>query len=109
MMRKSDKVALSIYLKNINQSALKSWSFSIPLIINGGWIICQLCSIKGRENYGKVTKDYLKLIPKMYSIREKTCHLDHKEKEILLLIHSISSCDSVGGLFGFRLLARLRC
>ena len=37
----------------------------------------------------------------MYSIREKTCHLDHQEKEILLLIHSISSCDSVSGLFGF--------
>ena len=43
----------------------------------------------------------------MYSIREKTCHLDHKEKEILLLIHSMLSCDSVSGLFGFRLLARL--
>ena len=43
----------------------------------------------------------LKLIPKMYSTREITCHLDHKEKEILLLIHSISSCDNVSGLFGF--------
>ena len=43
----------------------------------------------------------MNLIPKTYSIREITCHLDHKEKEILLLIYSISSCDSVSGLFGF--------
>ena len=37
----------------------------------------------------------------MYSIREITSHLDHKEKEILLFIHSISSCNSVSGLFDF--------
>ena len=101
MMRKSDKVGLGRYLKNINQSTLKSCSFNIPLIIRGGWLIHQLSSFKGCDNYGEVTKEYLKLIPKMFSIREITCHLDHKEKKILLLIHSISSCDSVSGLFGF--------
>ena len=50
----------------------------------------------------------MKLIPKTYSIREITCHLDHKEKETLILIHSISSCGSVSGLFGFRKVKELK-
>ena len=228
MMRKSDKAALGSYLKNINQSTLKSCSFTIPLVIDGGWLIHQLSSFKGCDNYGEVAMEYLKLIPKnrevtvifdgyepstkdhehkrrikafcaniavkkstfctvtkttflsnnnnktelidlissiftvngieviracndadtliakktlemsfhgdvelkaedtdivcllvhhfnsdhhndiylttkkgTYSIKEISSHLDHKEKEILLLIHSISGCDSVSGLFGF--------
>ena len=60
MMRKSDKVALGIYFKNINQSTLKSYSFNIPLIIDGGWLIHQPSSFKGCDNYGEVTKEYLK-------------------------------------------------
>ena len=59
MMRKSDQVALGRYLKNINQYTLKSCSFNIPLIIDGGWLIHQLSSFKGCDNYDEVTKEYL--------------------------------------------------
>ena len=64
MMRKSDKVALGRYLKNINQCTLKSCSFMIPLVIYGDWFIHQLSSFKGCDKYREVTKEYLKLIPK---------------------------------------------
>ena len=53
MMRKSDKAALGKYLKNINQSTLKSCSFTIPLVIDGGWLIHQLSSFKARRDIAR--------------------------------------------------------
>ena len=47
------------YLKNINQSTLKSCIVNIPLVIDGGWLIHQLNSFKGCENYSDVTKELI--------------------------------------------------
>ena len=86
---------LGRYLKNINQSTLKSCSFTIPLVIDGGWLIHQLSLFKGCNNYGEVTKEFVKLIPEN---REVTVsfHGDVKLKAedtdiVCLLVHHFNS------------------
>ena len=61
-------------------------------------IVCLLVHHFNSEHHNDI---YLTTKKGTYSIKEISSHLDHKEKEILLLIHSISGCDSVSGLFGF--------
>ena len=61
-------------------------------------IVCLLVHHFNSEHHNDI---YLTTKKGPYSIRVITRQLDHKEKEILLLIHSTSDCDSVSGLFGF--------
>ena len=61
-------------------------------------IVCLLVHHFNSEHHYDI---YLTTKKGPYCIREITRHLDHKEKEILLLIHGISGCDCVSGLFGF--------